>query len=118
MQLCKLFYLLVSYQLFQNEVSLSAGFSTTIVPPFVAVIGHAITSAPISYIPHTKAEQTLTERAPFKLPRSDGEDTWCILLEHSKSVGNDSTGHPPIGADGRINWCLIESLGRWDNRWG
>lgn len=60
--------------------------------------------------------QTST-RVPYKLPRLDGEDTWSLLLEHPKSATN-STEPSAMDVDDLVNWCLMESIGQWDKRWG
>ncbi|KAF8874453.1 ribonuclease P 40kDa subunit-domain-containing protein [Gymnopilus junonius] len=78
--------------------------------PFISITCHALTSSPVSYIPyvHTPSGDLQTpESVPAKLPRLDGEDTWSLILERGK-----------YQAGGSARWCLTESLGPCDTRWG
>jgi ribonuclease P/MRP protein subunit RPP40 len=77
---------------------------------FVGITSHALTTSPVSYIPYTTAlDGTLQTpgRIPAKLPRRDSEDTWSLILERA-----------PVEGPVSIRWCLGESLGQWDARWG
>lgn len=44
---------------------------------------------------------------PVRLPRGDGEDTWCLLAV-PEAVDSQTPG----------TWSLVESLGQYDTRWG
>ncbi|PPQ68410.1 hypothetical protein CVT26_006082 [Gymnopilus dilepis] len=88
--------------------------------PFVSITCHALTSSPVSYLPYS---YTITptgglqppKSVPPKLPRADGEDTWSLILERG-SGADTGAGH---AADaGPVKWCLAESIGQWDTRWG
>ena len=93
--------------------------------PFVGVTAHAITSSPVSYIPHTLSEASISTpipsgRVPMKVPRQDGEDTWSLLLERSGAAADDARidlNDDPMDST-PARWCLAESLGQWDTRWG
>ena len=74
--------------------------------PFIAIAAHAISASPVSYIPSTTQSASWMD-GPMRLPRRDGEDTWCVLVTHK---GVDSQ---PL-----VNWSLVESLGQYDARWG
>ncbi|KAF8967763.1 ribonuclease P 40kDa subunit-domain-containing protein [Flammula alnicola] len=81
-------------------------------PSFVGITCHALTTAPVSYIPYTATETGALQSpgtVPLKLPRADGEDTWSLILERPS---------PANGVVGPVRWCLAESLGQWDSRWG
>ncbi|KAF9485445.1 hypothetical protein BDN70DRAFT_910091 [Pholiota conissans] len=82
------------------------------IPHFVSVSAHALTSAPVSYIPYTQKVSAdssgglhppIPGKVPLKVPSAAGEDTWCVILERQ--------------GDG-VRWCLAESLGPEDARWG
>ncbi|KAJ3495714.1 hypothetical protein NLJ89_g10584 [Agrocybe chaxingu] len=79
-------------------------------PNFASITCHALTSSPVSYIPYTTAETGALKaptHVPAKLPRAEGEDTWSLLFER-----------PTDGSENVVRWCLAESLGQWDARWG
>ena len=44
----------------------------------------------------------------MKLPKQNGEDTWSLLLEFTTNSASVKD----------VEWCLMESLGQYDNRWG
>jgi len=76
--------------------------------PFVAIVSHALSASPVSYIsPSTWADTALPMESPMRLPRGDGEDTWCML------AGPEAVDSQMLGA-----WSLVESLGQYDARWG
>lgn len=73
---------------------------------FVSVTSHALSESPLSYISPTvlvAGAKASLDSLPVRVPRSDGEDTWCALL---------------APANGGISWAMVESLGQWDTRWG
>jgi len=74
--------------------------------PFIAITSHAYPVSPVSYIPPSTLTGTASAlENPVRLPRRDGEDTWCLL-----AVPGDSS---PLE-----EWALVESLGQYDARWG
>ncbi|KAF8202501.1 ribonuclease P 40kDa subunit-domain-containing protein [Pholiota molesta] len=83
--------------------------SLSTLPDFVSVTAHALTSAPVSYIPYTQSvpggalQSPPPEKVPAKVPTAMGEDTWSLVL------GRQSDG---------LKWCLAESVGQGDARWG
>ncbi|KAG6840569.1 hypothetical protein C0991_005758 [Blastosporella zonata] len=75
--------------------------TTPEVKPFVAITAHKCAASPVSYISPSSSPQD----RPARLPRADGEDTWCLFATP--------------GAESRsIDWALVESLGQYDTRWG
>ncbi|KIM44470.1 hypothetical protein M413DRAFT_67558 [Hebeloma cylindrosporum] len=92
-------------------VALSSQFESSISFPFVGITSHALTTSPISYIPYTTTTTLsgtfqIPGRVPAHLPRVGGEDSWSLILERDESQGPG------------MRWCLGESLGQWDARWG
>ncbi|KAJ6619896.1 hypothetical protein B0H10DRAFT_1128238 [Mycena sp. CBHHK59/15] len=70
---------------------------------FVSITSHAFPTSPVSYIPPVKAGKHQSLKRPARVPRSDGEDTWCVI----------------VASDGRkTRWCMAESISSWDTRWG
>ena len=51
----------------------------------------------------------ISGRVPAHLPRVGSEDTWSLILERASIDKPEGSG---------IRWCLGESLGQWDARWG
>ncbi|KDR80766.1 hypothetical protein GALMADRAFT_264719 [Galerina marginata CBS 339.88] len=97
-----------------TETAISALQPPNSAIPFVSITCHALTSSPVSYIAYTAtADGALQAPAsvPARLPRPDGEDTWSLILERSSQDEGESEIEP-------IRWCLTESLGQWDARWG
>ncbi|KAH9479337.1 hypothetical protein JR316_0007927 [Psilocybe cubensis] len=87
---------------------------------FIAITCQALSSSPVSYIPYTtSATGTLQTppSVPLKLPRKEGEDTWSLIIERPVGNGDDVAMNGSNVADGP-KWCLVESLGQWDARWG
>lgn len=80
----------------------------------MSVSAHALSGAPVSYLPYTTiaaagdipAALQAPTKVPAKVPREDGEDTWCAIFERGADAGGVS------------RWCLGESLGQLDARWG
>ncbi|KAJ7429701.1 hypothetical protein FB451DRAFT_1069856, partial [Mycena latifolia] len=68
-------------------------------PQFVALTAHALPAAPVSYVPPGKS------KSPARVPRADGEDAWCVVIARE-----------PAGGEAR--WCVTESIGPLDARWG
>ncbi|KAJ6498339.1 hypothetical protein DFH09DRAFT_1376151 [Mycena vulgaris] len=66
-------------------------------PHFAAITAHALPAAPVGYLPPGNGNG----KGPARVPRADGEDAWCVLVD---------------GA--RARWCLTESIGGLDARWG
>jgi ribonuclease P/MRP protein subunit RPP40 len=64
---------------------------------FVAITSHAIPTAPVSYIPPGKDGL----KTPARVPSADGEDSWSLLVALQAK-----------------RWCLAESIGPLDTRWG
>ncbi|KAJ6581647.1 ribonuclease P 40kDa subunit-domain-containing protein [Mycena capillaripes] len=70
-------------------------------PQFVAITSHAFPTAPVSYIPQGKAPNL---KSPARVPRVDGEVTWSLLVAREEGT--------------TARWCLTESIGPLDTRWG
>lgn len=70
-------------------------------PAFVALTAHACGAAPVGYVPPGNGKDG---KAPARVPRAEGEDAWCVVV----------TG---AGA-GTTRWCVAESIGPLDARWG
>ncbi|KAF7370495.1 hypothetical protein MSAN_00681300 [Mycena sanguinolenta] len=68
-------------------------------PQFVSVTSQAFPTAPVSYIP-PGADGLKT---PARVPSADGEDTWSLLVAKEGDTKR---------------WCLAESIGPLDKRWG
>ncbi|PPQ78681.1 hypothetical protein CVT25_010702 [Psilocybe cyanescens] len=104
--------------------NLLRGITSTSTTPFVGITCHALCSSPISYIPYTTSATGALQKppsVPLKLPRKDGEDTWSLIIERSVSNAVDIKMDGDNNSDGdsaRLEWCLAESLGQWDARWG
>ncbi|KAJ7446798.1 ribonuclease P 40kDa subunit-domain-containing protein [Mycena latifolia] len=71
------------------------------VPQFVALTAHAFPAAPVSYVPPGKSSL----KSPARVPRADGEDAWCVIVARG-------------GGDSEARWCVAESIGPLDARWG
>jgi len=69
-------------------------------PQFVSLTSHAFPSAPVSYIPPGKDANLKT---PARVPSPDGEDTWSLVVAQEGDAKR---------------WCLAESIGPLDTRWG
>ncbi|CAK5281810.1 unnamed protein product, partial [Mycena citricolor] len=65
---------------------------TSVKPDFVCVTANMFTRTPVSYLSPDKP-------SPMRVPDQDGEDTWVLIFAGTK-------------------WCLAESIGRQDTRWG
>ncbi|KAJ7281382.1 ribonuclease P 40kDa subunit-domain-containing protein [Mycena rebaudengoi] len=63
---------------------------------FVSITSHAFPTSPVSYIP-IRDPPSLS--SPARASRIDGEDTWSLLVASKR-------------------WCLAESIGPLDTRWG
>ncbi|KAI0272541.1 ribonuclease P 40kDa subunit-domain-containing protein [Gloeopeniophorella convolvens] len=63
--------------------------------PLIALTIHGSTEAPVPM--------------PYRLPRSDGEDTASIILVPGSSPNEDNTGG---------QWAMLETIGKWDSRFG
>ncbi|KAJ7043733.1 ribonuclease P 40kDa subunit-domain-containing protein [Mycena alexandri] len=72
--------------------------SATNNPPFIALTAHALPVSSVSYIPDANNLKT-----PARMPRADGDDTWCLIV---------------AGESNSKRWCLAESVGGLDARWG
>lgn len=67
-----------------------------------------MSKCPVSYIPRNPGQgKALNLHNPARLPRADGEDTWCLLV--TVVDGGDLSG---------VQCSMVESLGQWDTRWG
>ncbi|KAJ7759178.1 ribonuclease P 40kDa subunit-domain-containing protein [Mycena metata] len=78
--------------------------STATPPPFVALTAHALPASPVSYIPLDRSGAPHADlKTPARMPRGDGDDTWCLIV-----AGNNE----------EKRWCLAESVGGLDARWG
>ncbi|KAF7356472.1 Ribonuclease P protein subunit p40 [Mycena venus] len=71
-------------------------------PQFVSITSHAFPAAPVSYIPPGK-DKDRNLRTPARVPSEDGEDTWSLLVAREGDTKR---------------WCLAESIGPLDTRWG
>ncbi|RDB23461.1 Ribonuclease P protein subunit p40 [Hypsizygus marmoreus] len=74
--------------------------------PFIAITSHAFSSSPVSYIPSSSSNSNSGTDGPLRLPRADGEDTWCLLAS------------PGSAESQTLDWSIVESLGQYDTRWG
>lgn len=82
--------------------TLSAGAPT----PFIAITSHALSASPVSYIPPSVWTGTTSlAEYPVRLPREDGEDTWCLLAVPEV-----------VDSQPFRSWSLVESLGQYDAR--
>ncbi|KJA23551.1 hypothetical protein HYPSUDRAFT_137715 [Hypholoma sublateritium FD-334 SS-4] len=94
--------------------TIAATLDTPTGPPFVGVAAHALSGSPVSYLPYTSvaaagdipAALQAPAKVPAKVPRAEGEDTWCAIFERGAVAGAG------------LQWCLGESLGQLDARWG
>ncbi|KAJ6518928.1 ribonuclease P 40kDa subunit-domain-containing protein [Mycena sanguinolenta] len=76
-------------------------------PQFVSLTSQAFPTAPVSYIP-SGADGFKT---PARVPTADGEDTWSLLVAKE--------GDANVAKEGDAKrWCLAESIGPLDKRWG
>lgn len=83
--------------------TLSAGAAPT---PFIAITSHALSASPVSYIPPSVWTGTTSlAEYPVRLPREDGEDTWCLLAVPEV-----------VDSQPFRSWSLVESLGQYDAR--
>ena len=77
-------------------------------PPFFCITAQGISKSPVSYIPRNTGQgKALNLYSPVRLPRAEGEDTWCLLITIVDE--GDLSG---------VQCCKAESLGQWDTRWG
>ncbi|KAF9006163.1 ribonuclease P 40kDa subunit-domain-containing protein [Cyathus striatus] len=74
---------------------------------FVSIASHALTESPVCYIPLAALPgngiENILDSTPTRLPRADGEDTYSLIVAPT--------------AEG-VRCTFVESLGRWDTRWG
>ncbi|KDQ26575.1 hypothetical protein PLEOSDRAFT_1105479 [Pleurotus ostreatus PC15] len=98
--------------------------------PFVSITAHSFLTSPTTYVPPTSSSDA-TKRPPFRLPRADGEDTYCIIVKPVGGKGQSdgkARGEGTGAVDGSeslsaqdqslCSWTMIESIGHWDARWG
>ncbi|KAJ7504262.1 ribonuclease P 40kDa subunit-domain-containing protein [Mycena galericulata] len=81
---------------------IDAVVSSTGSPQFVSITSHGFPTAPVSYIPPGK-DGNPTVKTPARVPSADGEDSWCVLVARE---------------NGKTRWCMAESIGPLDARWG
>ncbi|KAJ7117832.1 ribonuclease P 40kDa subunit-domain-containing protein [Mycena epipterygia] len=72
-------------------------------PQFVSITSHGFPTAPVGYIPLGKDGKPAGLKSPARAPREDAEDVWCVIVARE----GDAT-----------RWCLAESIGSLDARWG
>ncbi|KAJ6515011.1 ribonuclease P 40kDa subunit-domain-containing protein [Mycena vitilis] len=79
-------------------------------PPFVAITSHAFPQAPVSYLPPANAKDGKPlAKTPARVPSADGEDTWSLVVARGGDAGENGDA---------ARWCLAESIGALDTRWG
>ncbi|KAJ7696535.1 ribonuclease P 40kDa subunit-domain-containing protein [Mycena rosella] len=71
-------------------------------PQFVSITAHAFPESPVSYIPQGK-DGAASLKSPARVPRADGEDVWCMVVSRDGDTAR---------------WCMAESIGPLDARWG
>ncbi|THH15229.1 hypothetical protein EW146_g5215 [Bondarzewia mesenterica] len=77
--------------------------STSSPKPFVAFIAHGTPYAPRS--------------SSMLVPRTDGEDTWSVVLMPDQVTGN-AHDEGEAYTERRGRWAMVESIGRWNARFG
>ncbi|KAF4592903.1 hypothetical protein EYR38_008609 [Pleurotus pulmonarius] len=94
-------------------------------PSFVSITAHSFPTSPVTYVPPTSSSNE-NKQLPFRLPRADGEDTYCVIVKRmgegqSDGKAGEETGvvDGPTAQDQSLcSWTMVESIGRWDARWG
>lgn len=77
--------------------------------PFVAIVSHAVSVSPVTRVDPTK---DASADGPVRLPRANGEDTWCWLLTPSLTLPGEKSDVTAV------DWALVECVGQYDTRWG
>ncbi|KAI0923402.1 hypothetical protein AcV5_008964 [Taiwanofungus camphoratus] len=71
---------------------------------FLSLVGHSIPNTPVTYI-----SPSAPFHSPLRAPRSESEDTWCLIVAKGPNDSETRTGS---------KWVLAETVGQWDTRWG
>ncbi|KAI0954502.1 hypothetical protein AcW1_006379 [Taiwanofungus camphoratus] len=71
---------------------------------FLSLVGHSIPNSPVTYI-----SPSAPFHSPLRAPRSESEDTWCLIVAKGPNDSETRTGS---------KWVLAETVGQWDTRWG
>jgi len=82
---------------------------------FVSITANAFPTSPVTYIPPGAGAAGTEKEAPMRVPRSDAEHCWSLILvpRSSTEVDRETTE-----AKGEGFWLMAESVGKWDMRWG
>ncbi|KAL0953968.1 hypothetical protein HGRIS_005128 [Hohenbuehelia grisea] len=98
---------------------------------FVAISASSVPTTPVAYIPLSLVKpvdlsrmaqgqtgdqpnaNAATALPPMRAPRTDSEDTWSVLIA-PRTKGDGAAEEARRQAD----WVMVESIGRWDARWG
>ncbi|KIL69217.1 hypothetical protein M378DRAFT_70203 [Amanita muscaria Koide BX008] len=78
------------------------------VVPFVSIVCHSVTSTALSYISPKNTSVVPSSAEALRLPREDGEDSWCLYATRLR----------PDKGDNEVDWLLAESVDKCDTRWG
>ncbi|KAJ7105471.1 ribonuclease P 40kDa subunit-domain-containing protein [Mycena crocata] len=83
-------------------------------PQFVGITAHGFPHAPVGYIPlgkdgvYVPPGKNGVLQSPARVPRTEGEDAWSVIVAREREgAGSETT-----------RWCLAESIGTLDARWG
>ncbi|EKM50618.1 uncharacterized protein PHACADRAFT_166302 [Phanerochaete carnosa HHB-10118-sp] len=85
---------LLSPQFVQSVIDIASDAS------FACVVANSIAVSPVTYVPSPPSL-----RYPQRASRAQSEDSWSVVI--SRPEDSDQT-----------SWLLVESIGKWDSRWG
>jgi ribonucleases P/MRP protein subunit RPP40 len=84
------------------------------IPSFVSIAAHAFPASPVSFIlpsSFTDEAHMAQIETPSKVPRSDAEDTWSLVVVPRTLATGGTESYARM-------WMMAESIGQWDKRWG
>lgn len=99
--------MIASDSLYTHRVSLG---NSTDRSTFVSITALG-TLSPVSYIPSGK-------NATLRVPHEEAEDTWTLMLTPGNDEFDGQETTKNVTDDKNYQWALIESIGKWDARWG
>jgi len=94
-----------------NTAMTSLAGSSAGLPSFVSITANKFLTSPVSYIPPNMGKDS-----PMRAPRDEAEDTWSLILSFDRDNSVETTREDTGTKDG--SWAMIESVGKWDMRWG
>jgi hypothetical protein len=94
-------------------------------PSFISITAHAFPASPVTFIPPGAEAGGTGKEAPLRVPRSDAEHCWSLILVPGSSIGRHAgevqmqeDGGEKTEGEGEGGWVMAESIRKWDMRWG